>query len=118
MVNWGWVSCEDSDITFHWGEEDVALSYDWDNNELEEGLLEYNRQFIARYFCFTLVANYVLFSLTSDEFSRDEAKRNPIKAMQRKTGKNEDDSEKHTNGEWIDKRMGQISHARQYNECT
>lgn len=96
----GWVSCEDSDITFHWGDEDVALSYDWDNNELEEGLLEYNRQFIARHFCFTLVANYALFSLTSDEFSRDEAKRNPIKAMQRKTGK--DDSEKHTGGEWID----------------
>ena len=83
----------------------------------ETAMTDFTEQ-LPRYFCFTLVANYVLFSLTSDEFSRDEAKRNPIKAMQRKTGKNEDDSEKHTNGEWIDKRMGQISHARQYNECT
>lgn len=99
----GWVICEGSNITFHWGdEEDVEMSYDWDNDNITDGLLEYNRQFISRHFCFTLVENYALFSLTSDEYSRDSAKRNPIKAKQRKLSKEENDSEKFTNGEWID----------------
>lgn len=99
----GWVACEDSLITFHWGDEkDVEMSYDWSNDNIRDGLLEYNRQFISRYFCFTLVENYALFSLTSDEFSRDTAKRDPIKAKQRKLSEDDNDSEKFTKGEWID----------------
>lgn len=97
----GWVDCQGYDVKFHWGKEEVEFSYGWNNDNVEDGLLEYNRQFVARHFCFTLVANYALFSLTADEFSRDNAKRNPLKAMQRKLHRNENDAEKHTRGEWI-----------------
>lgn len=95
----GWIDCEDSDITFHWGDEKIEFCYDWNNENLEEGLLEYNRQFVSRHFCYTLVANYALFSLTAEEFNRDTAKRNPVKAKQRKLYEGENDAFEHLRNE-------------------
>lgn len=98
----GSITCQDSDMQFNWGKETILMSYEWRNDNISEGELEYNRQFIARHFCYTLVENYALFSLTSDEFGRDNAERNPAKALQKKRFKDENYCIKYAQGEWLD----------------
>lgn len=94
----GWVKCENDDITFKWGKDDeISLSYSYNNDGgYDADIIKAERNYIARHFCFNLVINYALFTLSSIGFKGESGKRHfhktdkyQIKTIDR-------------NGEWID----------------
>lgn len=94
----GWVKCEDDSITFKWGKDkELTLSYNYNNDGgYTAESLKSVRSNVAKHFCFNLVVNYAIFSLSSIDFKGESCKRHFHKSDKYQspvTG---------NGGEWID----------------